>query len=524
MSTLSGYPVESCMSCRSKKRKCDKKLPACSRCKQVGGQCLYGSWSYGVYGRVVPVPELEMLKLRSDPRTSPLVLASSPKHIPKACSVCQKHKKFCDRSYPCCGRCKRVKATCTYEGMDRVRLLKSQHYFSPDMPLHAVEYKPDYPVETKPNFQELIKFFQYRIALQCLEVDQDSLASHLQTSWLGFAASDPCLFHATLYLASAQLDRFRGQLTPTDGSITVYHHMRAIQLLNPRIAAGAEPDDTTIAAVVLLALSGCFERNDGAAQAHGKGLLRMVEMRGGLDSLGFRGFLAQLIHMNTVFPATVFDRLDAFPDRGWDTSSPPFGFPRLALDRLRNRPSRKSSPAVRSHLINMFERVYDLLLAVDGIDDITMAPEHFLHDLHNTLNDHWSPPTSYPSDITKSERALLRSCVGTVQILQYLLDTRVPFDATELARLRTQLKADLEQTDPPTWVRYTAEANLWVMNIGMAMCDAVEGRMSFLLDKQCIVMSIRAIDTALHEKFWCCYSWFRGLLRRRMKCGGWQLC
>jgi hypothetical protein len=92
----------------------------------------------------------------------------------------------------------------------------------------------------------------------------------------------------------------------------------------------------------------------------------------------------------------------------------------------------------------------------------------------------------------------------------------------ELTRLRQQLKADLEQTDPPTWVRYTAEANLWVMNIGMAMSDAVEGRLSFLLDKQCIVMSIRAIDTALHEKFWCCYRWFRVLLQGRIEGADWQ--
>jgi hypothetical protein len=53
-----------------------------------------------------------------------------------------------------------VGSNCTYEGLDRVRLLKSQHFFSEDSaaPLHTVEYKPDYPVETKPYFQELIKF------------------------------------------------------------------------------------------------------------------------------------------------------------------------------------------------------------------------------------------------------------------------------------------------------------------------------------------------------------------------------
>ncbi|KAL4976088.1 hypothetical protein BDW66DRAFT_60643 [Aspergillus desertorum] len=143
--------------------------------------------------------------------------------------------------------------------------------------------------------------------------------------------------------------------------------MQAIQLLNPRIASGPKPDDTTIAAVVLLALSGCFERNHVAAETHGMGLLRVVEIRGGLRSLGFKGFLAELIQMNTVFPATAFDRLDAFDEWGWENSALPFGFLRLALDRLRNRPSREGSHVVRSHLIKMVDRNYELLLAADGI-------------------------------------------------------------------------------------------------------------------------------------------------------------
>ncbi|KAL4962598.1 uncharacterized protein BDV14DRAFT_202597 [Aspergillus stella-maris] len=415
----------------------------------------------------------------------------------------------------------RVKAKCTYNGLDRVRLLKSHYYFTFKQAFHALEYKPDYPVKTQPYFQELIKFFQYYIALQYLEVGRDSVALNYQTSWLGFAASDPCLFHATLYLASAQLEWFRNSLTPTGGSITIHHHMQAIQLLNPRIASGAVPNDNTIAVVVLLALSWCYKRNEAAAEAHRKGLLRMVEIRGGLETLGFNGSLAQMIQMNIVLPATVFDRLEVFSalECRWDTRSPPFGLPRLALDRLRNRPGRRSSPVVRSHLIGMLERVHELLLAVEGLDDINTAPEHALRNLRHELDDRWTPPIVDPADITRSERAMLQACAGAVLILQYLLDTRVPFDEHELARLRRQLKADMEQTGQPMWVRYTAEANLWVMNIGMAVSDAVDGRRSFLLDKQCTIMSIRATDTALHEKFWCCYRWFRGLVQGRIAGG-----
>lgn len=67
-----------------------------------------------------------------------------------------------------------------------------------------------------------------------------------------------------------------------------------------------------------------------------------------------------------MFPATAFDRLDAFDGWEWENSAPSFGFPRLALDRLRSRPSRKGSHVVRSHLIKMFDRIYELFLAADG--------------------------------------------------------------------------------------------------------------------------------------------------------------
>ncbi|KAL4861655.1 hypothetical protein BDV12DRAFT_203800 [Aspergillus spectabilis] len=520
MTILSGYPVESCFACRSKKRKCDKKLPVCSRCKQVGQQCLYGSWAYGVCGRVVPIPNPEMLKMRYkiEPELSAINVEDFAETHIEGVFLLSETEKVVRQVVSTLWEMANM--TCTYEGLGRLRLLESQHYFSPDLPLQAVEYTPSYPIKSKPYFQELIKFFQYRIALSYLEVDIGSLAYHLQTSWVTYALTDPCLFHATLYLAATQLDRLR-QSTLGVGPVAIYHHMQAIQLLNPRIASGLQPDDPTIAAVLLLALSGSFEKDNTAAEAHGQGLLRMVEMRGGLENLGFKGVLAQLIQMNTVFPATVFDKLDAFATESWDTCASPIGLPRMALDRLRTCRRKEGSPLVRSSLINILERVHELLLAVDRIEKTTAFPEHALRGLRSTLNKKWTPVTSFPDDISRSEMAILRACSGTVLILQYLLNANVPVHPQELDRLRGALKTDLSQTDPPTWVRYAAEANLWAVNLGMALSDAVDGRLSFLLDKQCIVMAIRATDTALHEKFWCCYRWLRVLVQARLAKRDW---
>jgi hypothetical protein len=147
---------------------------------------------------------------------------------------------------------------------------------------------------------------------------------------------------------------------------------------------------------------------------------------------------------------------------------------------------------VQAHLIGIFEWVEELFLE-EGNATTTTA-------LDRASTTTWTPLPSSLQEITRSERAMLRACTRTMQILQYLLDN-TSFDPRYLEQLRQELKSDLDQTDPLTWVRYTVEANLWAMNIGMALSDTVDGRLSFLFDKQCIAMSIRATDTALHERF-----------------------
>jgi hypothetical protein len=47
------------------------------------------------------------------------------------------------------------------------------------------------------------------------------------------AMSDPCLFHATLFSASASIDMLRGQ---QNSSRTLYHQTWAIRLINKQLA------------------------------------------------------------------------------------------------------------------------------------------------------------------------------------------------------------------------------------------------------------------------------------------------
>ncbi|KAJ5358346.1 uncharacterized protein N7496_010759 [Penicillium cataractarum] len=112
--------------------------------------------------------------------------------------------------------------------------------------------------------------------------------------------TDPCLFHATLYISSAHIDTLReasAGIRTTPSPATLYHHTKTIAAVNSRVAAGDIPSDATIGAVLLLILSASIQGESHAADVHNMGLLQMVSMRGGLESLGFDGILASMIQM-----------------------------------------------------------------------------------------------------------------------------------------------------------------------------------------------------------------------------------
>lgn len=71
------------------------------------------------------------------------------------------------------------------------------------------------------------------IALPSDTVVAYSLAHHLRSQWIQHAMSDPCLFHATLFSASASIDMLRGQ---QNTARTLYHQTWAIRLINERLA------------------------------------------------------------------------------------------------------------------------------------------------------------------------------------------------------------------------------------------------------------------------------------------------
>ncbi|KAL2824202.1 hypothetical protein BJY01DRAFT_167119 [Aspergillus pseudoustus] len=520
------YTAESCLACKTKKRKCDKQLPACSRCMKGGQQCLYGNNAGGVYGELVPLTDNKPSNLRSNSPLSEFRPDAQPPPTAArgSCRRCGKLKKRCDKAYPSCSRCKRLDSPCVYERLQRLRMFSFEHLLYLDL----IPLKVSYPVEAKPHIPALVKSFQERMGLAELAVEVDSLAYHLRSSWIRHALTDPGLFHATVYTASAQLDTLRETTEPPGlmNPVTLYHQTKAIAAVNSQIASGGTDmvGDATIAAVLLLVITGSLQKDTTATEVHRLGLLRMVAMRGGLEKLGFEGFLARMIEMNMVLPAVVFDQLDTFVLNSIDYSLPAAGnLPALSLERLAQGTS--GSLSVRTHMTAIFAHIWELLLAVDcAREDTSNREDRFdFATARFILDEHQEPTPAGDSsllEISNSENAMVWACEVSLRILRYLLDTRLPPPQqqptdTTLITMVEELKSHMAASDPEPWLKYAPHANLWVTTLGMAVSEEVQGRLWFLMHERCVVMSMKTTQPAAHEMVWECYRWIRELILAR---------
>jgi hypothetical protein len=87
-----------------------------------------------------------------------------------------------------------------------------------------------------------------------MPVDPKSIAYQMQTVYLRQSLTDPCMFHASLYAASAHLDVARNKC---NNPITLYHQTQMLHLVGQRIAQSQngidEGLDGAIASVIPLA-------------------------------------------------------------------------------------------------------------------------------------------------------------------------------------------------------------------------------------------------------------------------------
>ncbi|KAK9319841.1 hypothetical protein V1517DRAFT_341325 [Lipomyces orientalis] len=131
------------------------------------------------------------------------------------------------------------------------------------------------PVPMNPMTQELLRFYHF-------DLHTNSFALNPQGDWFKFARTDPAALHAFLS-AVAVLRNL--QLGIADSMTVFYHRSEAVRFINRDLIDPARQlSDGLIATAAVLVNAEAIESDFERASIHMRGLVLMVQLRGGLES------------------------------------------------------------------------------------------------------------------------------------------------------------------------------------------------------------------------------------------------
>ncbi|KAF7563648.1 hypothetical protein G7046_g439 [Stylonectria norvegica] len=215
----------------------------------------------------------------------------------RSCAACAKAKHSCDLGTPRCSRCLKRNAQCVYanepstsppaapgrDGGGFVRppggsgALAAYRFGSLD-PFDS------YPQTRLPrqHVQRLIHSFLHKIAFQYYPLDMNATSNPFLVSWWPLALGDPALFHVSLQTAS--LDE---ELIAQKGFQTSEVLMAdSVALLRRKVDhVPLAVQDGTMNSVITLAAIEFGKGNLKASEMHVHGVRRLVNMRGGINSV-----------------------------------------------------------------------------------------------------------------------------------------------------------------------------------------------------------------------------------------------
>ncbi|KAL4994477.1 hypothetical protein BDV10DRAFT_203805 [Aspergillus recurvatus] len=468
-----------CLTCQAGKRRCDRQLPVCSRCTKLDRPCDYPA----------ALPTEPEAPLMQSTEITQGVSAS-------ACVRCMMSKRKCDRILLKCSRCSRIGASCVYHSA----------IFRPLAPMGlGVAFNP--PITYRSYMPQLIQFFLTSVALPSDTVVADSLAHHLRSEWMQHAMSDPCLFHATLFSASASIDVLRGQQNTT---LTLYHQTWALRLINERLAQ-REPILTygTLGAVIPLLYYNMVALDRESAVVHQKGLVKMLlatprSFRAGI------GPLIAIVKVTMLSFACIYDMLPI-----WDCLYSEAVRPNMLLRDIVFRTMRENDRPFYQR--QTMDAILDMYEAVCRLD-------HLVHAEHNSISievarvlafartDKGTNPTEYDRQLDPAERinACCRlACQVFWRALRRAGRPEPGENIDDDVEARQILKHTL-QLNPLYWIRYAPEVFTWVVFTGAAGSSIQTDRVAFISHAGTVLTAVDDERLLLTRQGW---RYFR-LLRR----------
>ena len=113
------------------------------------------------------------------------------------------------------------------------------------------------------------------------------------TTWYGYLLSDAVYLHSMVFSTQTYFDIQSGR---NPGILAWVHLSKTIKLLQERLAANKEHEstsDSTILAVMTLAMAAAVTGEQEAAIHHMEGLYKVVDCRGGLEAFAGNNSMIQ---------------------------------------------------------------------------------------------------------------------------------------------------------------------------------------------------------------------------------------
>ncbi|KAL3462365.1 hypothetical protein BJX64DRAFT_141618 [Aspergillus heterothallicus] len=530
---MTALSLRSCSPCRTKKRQCDRLLPSCSRCTRVSQICVYGEYMR---------PEIDVGGALRDLKS------------PLACLVCKRAKRPCGREMPQCSRCKRLGFVCEYN----VQLAYNQQalvaaplaealvapdgsamapptaaaatttttsfFYTPPAFLLALEpsVRADYPIESRNYIPGLINHFCSFSFSPVTAAVPNSLAVHLRTAWIRHAMVDPCLFHSTLFSASAQIDHLHGV---PESTRTTYHSMQTVRLLRRKLEDRTTRGNyETAAAVLALALFNMRLDRLGIALTHRTGLLKML---GFLQGEGQQlAELVSLIKVMLIVFSMIVPQGPPFPagcTNARVAGTPPLDpRPSDILESILERDA-ETKPNTLSGIIPRaaIQHVWDIVTHSQPSQGIIHDAETLALSSHPITRA--EPPlihTSTHQPTTPHDITLC--CTSAAAIFHSIL-------ATPPSKTPSQPKSTIGQTFPKSlqtlrtllrkvgftsWLQNAPEAYLWICITAAASTDNVTLRAGFVMMSMPILLALETTELAISRRAYAYFGWLEGVKKQ----------
>ncbi|KAL2139813.1 hypothetical protein VTI28DRAFT_4668 [Corynascus sepedonium] len=208
----------------------------------------------------------------------------------RSCASCARAKQSCDLGTPRCSRCTKRNLDCVYANAPLApTTIPSSDEPASSGPLTGYRFSQIDPFESYPatrlpreHVQRLIHSFLHKIAFQYYPLDLNPASNPFLVSWWPIALGDPALFHVSLQTAC--LDE---ELLARKGFHTSELLMAdSVALLRRKVEdTSLAVQDGTLNSVITLATIEFGKGNIQVAEMHVNGVKRLVNLRGGINSV-----------------------------------------------------------------------------------------------------------------------------------------------------------------------------------------------------------------------------------------------